>query len=391
MATGVSTHPHELIRSELKPYWKVFASCRSSAELRAHPDYRRLEQAVQTVLTTADTGDFSRGHAPAKARYRVVAWNIERGKELDGQLDVFRSHQYLSNSDVVLITEADAGMVRSGNRDVTRELADALGFHYAFAPCYLSLVNGSGVERHMEGENDLGLHGNAILSRYPIKNLKLVRLRNGIDKMRGNEKRLGSQTALIADIECPNGTFQTASIHLDAQSTQRHRHDQMQQVLDQMNPTGPAIIGGDWNTSTYNSSHAFHAIAGFWLRVFMGPDNVIRNHYLHPYRRFERELFELLEKRGFGYGDCNLLGERTLSYSVDDAKTRQALGEWVPGWCFAFIRWSLRNHGGSCPVKLDWFASRELRCSEPAIIHDVREGRDVPLSDHDAIGVDISL
>jgi hypothetical protein len=61
----------------------------------------------------------------------------------------------------------------------------------------------------------------------------------------------------------------------------------------------------------------------------------------------------------------------------------------VPGWCFHFIRWALRNHGGRCPVKLDWFATRGVRCRNPVVIHDLREGRAVPLSDHDAIGVDV--
>jgi hypothetical protein len=65
------------------------------------------------------------------------------------------------------------------------------------------------------------------------------------------------------------------------------------------------------------------------------------------------------------------------------------LNEWVPGWCFAFIRWALRNHGGRCPFKIDWFASRGVQCQNPVIVHEVREGREVPLSDHDAVGVDV--
>ena len=63
----------------------------------------------------------------------------------------------------------------------------------------------------------------------------------------------------------------------------------------------------------------------------------------------------------------------------------------VPAFCFPFIRWSLRHHGGKCPLKIDWFAARGLRCQDPVVIHDVREGRAVPLSDHDAIGVDLAV
>ena len=179
------------------------------------------------------------------------------------------------------------------------------------------------------------------------------------------------------------------SVHLDANSTQRHRAKQMREVLAGLEGKPRAVIGGDWNTTTFNSSSATPAILGFWLRVFMGPDNVIRNHYLHPYARFERELFDSLEAAGFDYKRCNSLGERTTSYDVEDAKTHKNLREWVPAWCFDFIRWALRNHDGKCPLKIDWFATRGLECESPVVLHEFREGRRPPLSDHDAIGVDI--
>jgi hypothetical protein len=261
----------------------------------------------------------------------------------------------------------------------------------AFVACYLNLAKCAGVENDSAGENELGLHGNAILSRYPIRRVRPVHLRNGKDKMAGREKRLGRQTALVAEIEFPNFTTAAVSVHLDAQSSQRHRRDQMSDILDALPENSPAIIGGDWNTTTYNSSRAFRAIMGFWLRVFMGVDNVIDNHYMHPYHRFEKELFGLLESRGFDYRRCNRLGERTTSYDVDDVKTYKNLREWVPAWCFAFIRWALRNHDGKCPFKIDWFATRGIDAADPVVLHTFREGRAQPLSDHDAIGVDLSL
>jgi hypothetical protein len=207
--------------------------------------------------------------------------------------------------------------------------------------------------------------------------------------MAGREKRLGRQTAVAADIEFPNLSLTAAAVHLDANSTQQHRRDQMRDVLDGLETDLPTILGGDWNTTTYNSSRAFPAILGFWLRVFMGVDNVIRNHYLHPERYFEKELFQLLEARGFDYRHSNLLGEHTISYDVSDGKTYKNLREWVPTWCFAFIRWALRNHGGRCPLKLDWFATRGLHCENPTVLHEFREGLERPLSDHDPIGVDL--
>jgi endonuclease/exonuclease/phosphatase family metal-dependent hydrolase len=380
---------HELIRERIAPCLAELRHCRSTAELHRHPLYRKVAAAVETVLGTPETADHTRGKAPARSRYRFLAWNIERGTQYEGQLAALRAHPYLKDCDVLLLTETDVGMARSGNRAVAQSLAAELGFQYAFVPCYLSLVKGSGLEYHVEGENRLGLHGNAILSRYPITRVRPIALKNGIDKMAGREKRIGRQAAVAADIDFPNLELTAVSVHLDAQSSQRHRREQMGDVLDAVDGGRPVILGGDWNTSTYNSSRALRAILGFWLRVMMGVDHVIRNHYLHPDRRFERELFDLLETRGFDYRSTNLPGERTAYYHIDDPKARHSLGDWVPGWCFAFIHWALRNHGGQCPLKLDWFATRGLRCANPVVLHELRNGQGEPLSDHDPIGLEV--
>jgi len=377
------------ILPEILPQLEALTSCRSFSEMLEHPVYRQLAPAIERVQSTLDLGGFRTVSAPAKPRYRIVAWNIERGTQLEGQLETLRSHPYLKEADVLLLTEADAGMARSGNRIVYQELARALGMEYAFAPCYLALGKGSGVERQSQGANPLGLHGNAILSRYPMHDVQLIPLENGVDKMKHREQRIGYQQAVAASIEFPNLALVAASVHLDAQSTQKHRQEQMQTVLSAIPTGGRVILGGDWNTSTYDSSHALWAILGFWLRVFMGVDHVIRNHYLHPERRFERGLFRLLEDHGFDYRGANVTGERTVSYDILDPRANGSLSEWVPQWCFPFIRWSLRHHQGRCPFKLDWLATRGVRVEKPTVVHEVREARAVPLSDHDAIGLDV--
>ncbi len=409
MQSAETQEIYEIARARIAPHLAALARCRNSAELFGSGLYRQLAPDIRRVLDTPEMGNFrhTQETAPARRQYRFVAWNVERGTQFHGQVEALRTHPVLREADVLLLTETDSGMVRSGNRNVARDLASALGMQYAFVPCYLNLTKGSGIEQDLEGANTLGLHGNAILSRYPMGNIRPIFLENGVDIMASREKRIGRQAAIAADILFPNATMTAVSVHLDAQSTQRHRYLQLRDVLDtlpshaafQSHPSHAAfqshdrkgvVIGGDWNTSTYNSSRALHAILGFWLRVLMGVDNVIRNHYLHPYRHFERDLFRLLEERGFDYRACNCLGEHTVSYDVEDLRATKALRDWVPGWCFHFIRWSLRNHGGRCPVKLDWFATRGVSCRNPLVVHDVREGRAVPLSDHDAIAVDVS-
>jgi endonuclease/exonuclease/phosphatase family metal-dependent hydrolase len=380
---------YRLVREKFAPHFSRWLRCRSTRELEADADYASLANEIDEVMDHCEVGDPPPSATPAKSCYRVLAWNLERGIRFDEQLEALRSHLYLKTCDVLLLTETDLGMARSGNRAIAQELGRDLGMQVAFAPCYLNLTRGSGMEYDSPGENDLGLHGNAVLSRYPIRRAWAIPLKNGIDKMAGREKRLGCQKAVAAEIDFPNYAITAVTVHLDTNSTQRHRRDQMCDVIRGVTTDRPVVLGGDWNTTTYNASRAFYAIMGYWLRLFMGVDNVIRNHFLHPYRHFEKELFALVEAQGFDFRRSNVLGERTTTYDVTDGKMRKNLGEWVPGWCFAFIRWALRNHGGTCPLKIDWFATKNVRAENPVILHDLREGRAEPLSDHDAIGLDV--
>jgi len=217
-----------------------------------------------------------------------------------------------------------------------------------------------------------------------------VPLPNGKDKMKGGEKRLGSLRALIAEIEHPLGRFRAVSLHLDAHSSQAHRHRQMRIVLDHLSslrPELPTIIGGDWNTSTHNASRATYAILGYFRRVLMGIRHVIRDHYPYPQRWFERRLFREVELRGYNYREFNNPGECTLHYNISSVATNLNMAEWVPKWCFWFIKWALQRVGGSCSMKLDWFAGKGiLRSGEMTAVPGLRD--DIgPASDHDPIVV----
>jgi endonuclease/exonuclease/phosphatase family metal-dependent hydrolase len=386
---------HSLDHS-LAPHFHALAEFHSTRALKSSPLYARLRAEIERVLNCVAQEHFADGANRDAERgsagcVRAVAWNVERGKRFAGILRALGSHPALSASDVLLLTELDYGMARTENRFVARDLARALRMNYAFAPCYVALNKGSGLESEVEGENEQALHGNAILSRHPLARAHSLQLPNGKDKMRGKEKRLGSQRAVVADVRHPLGEFRAVSLHLDAHSTQRHRARQMRLVLEhleRLTPRLPTLVGGDWNTTTYNSRRAAYAILGYSRRVAMGVSRVVRDHYPHPDRWFERKLFREIERRGFSYRDLNAPGVGTLHYDVADIASNTSLGDWVPAWCFPFIRWALAGHGGRCSLKLDWFAGLGIRpTAPPHVVSDLAD-EDGPLSDHDAIALD---
>lgn len=382
----------------LQPHFPALTKFRSTPELFGSELYAQLRPEIERVMNGVVVEDHTDGAAAVSdpASVSAVAWNIERGNRLEGIIHEMREHPAMGGADLWLLTELDYGMVRSRNLFIARELAQALKLHFAFAPCYMSLVKGSGVEYYLEGENTLALHGNAILSRYPLTNVHSVALPNGKDKMRGKEQRLGNQRAVIADVEHPAGTYRAVSLHLDAHSSQKHRHAQMKLILDHLetlSPHVPVIIGGDWNTSTYNSRAAWLTILGFWRRVMMGVGHVIRNHYLYPERWFERHMFRELEARGYDYRSLNEMGVGTLHYDIDDLTVNTNLGDWVPGWCFWFLRKALEKHDGKSSLKLDWFTGKGVRVSpgsQPKVIGGLRDAEGI-LSDHDPIVLEFEL
>ena len=136
--------------------------------------------------------------------------------------------------------------------------------------------------------------------------------------MWGKEKRLGHLRALVAEINHPAGQFRAVTVHLDAHCSRAHRRRQMKIILDHLETLAPmpTLIGGDWNTTTFNSQNSTRAIMGYWRRVFMGPKRVATKHLPYPERYFERRLFEDLETRGFDYKSLNQLGIGTLHYHV---------------------------------------------------------------------------
>jgi endonuclease/exonuclease/phosphatase family metal-dependent hydrolase len=381
---------------DLKLYFPELLKFESTPEMEASTVYQKIRPEVERILNAVICENFALPSTIPAKQVSAVAWNIERGSRFDGILDALKDHPQLKNKDLLLLTELDYGMARSGNRFVARELAEKLKLNYAFAPVYIALQKGSGVEAEIEGENAESLHGLAMFSRYPMKNVHAIPLPNGKDKMWGKEKRIGHLRALIADIEHPAGRFRAITVHLDAHCSRAHRRLQMRIILDHLEtlPQLPTIIGGDWNTTTFNSQNAKRAIMGYWRRVAMGVKNVVKNHYPHPDRYFERGLFGELVSRGYDYESLNEIGVGTIHYDVASIEKNTNLRDWVPEWCFPFIFWAANRVGGRVSGRLDWFAGRGIELAEgssPVTVADLADVDGVPLSDHDPIAVDFSM
>jgi len=387
----------DVLDHRLNQFFPELLKFESIEETEKSEVYREIKNDVERLLNCVVQEDYAFASSSSadevSGAVAALAWNIERGNRFDGIVEALKNHERLKDKDLLLLTELDYGMARSGNRFVARDLARELSLNYAFAPCYIALQKGSGVESNAEGENTKSLHGLAMLSKYPMTNVRAVPLPNGKDKMFGKEKRLGYLRALVADIEHPLGTFRAVTLHLDAHSSRKHRQLQMTIVLDYLEtlPPLPTVIGGDWNTTTYNAQSANRAIAGYFRRVTMGVKNVTKNHYPFPDRYFERGLFQELERRGFDYQNLNETGAGTLHYDVENAAYNTNLGDWVPGWCFPFIFWAARRVGGRVSARLDWFAGKQIEVKgEPQTVGDLVDAANVPLSDHDAITLDFA-
>jgi len=412
------TGPASILDHDLNRHFPELLQFESTPEMEASELYKQIRPEVEKILNavvvseppavaggltisyedTARANPQLQPHAAVGGsdKIRALAWNIERGNRFEGIIDALKNHEELNNKDLYILTELDYGMARSGNRFVAEEIANELNLNYAFAPVYIALQKGSGVESEMEGENTKSIHGLSMFSPWPMTNVHAVPLPNGKDKMWGKEKRLGYLRALFADIQHPSGAFRAVTIHLDAHCSRAHRVAQMKIILDHIDklPLMPTLIGGDWNTTGFNSQSGTRAIFGYFRRVAMGPKNVALNHLPHPERYFEKRLFGSIESRGYKFRDLNNIGQGTLHYDVGSIEKNTNLRDWVPEWCFPFIFWAAGRVGGIVHTRLDWFAARGLSIApgtQPKTIGDLIDAENIPLSDHDAISVEFQF
>jgi endonuclease/exonuclease/phosphatase family metal-dependent hydrolase len=350
---------------------------------------------------------------------RFAHWNIERGRHFDAIVKTFNTHPVLRAADIITLNEVDLGMNRTQNRNIAFELGNYLKMNSVFAAEYLELTKGVNFEKELSGENKQALHGNAILSRYPISRIAIVRLPRCFDTFNFSEKRYGERVGLMVALDLAKVHPQALPLivvttHLEVRNSPKCRTRQFnvlltaidqfikQVALDaQLNRTGlikleeiPVIIGGDFNTLTFNRGGRYHTTAAI-LRLLRHDPETIADQLRHP-APYE-PLFATAENHGFDYQTYNN-DHPTCSAILQGVDETSQLPE--------FIQRQLRPRLASyrqLDFRLDFFFGRGLYVLRDQEIQDQMtisrlpqtfsqlETSNQPISDHHPISCDCAI
>jgi endonuclease/exonuclease/phosphatase family metal-dependent hydrolase len=383
----------ELVEHEIGGHYRALREIPTRKALERSALWAEIGDEVTRVLEGVERGDRALAAAPApRGRgLRAVAWNIQRGARLDDLRRAVVTAPF-ADADVFLLSEVDVGLGRSGNRNVARELAEALGMSYAFGVSYLALTDDFGDDAAGR-ENTLALSGAAIISRYPIGRVENIDLPEIRDKFHSSEKRLGKKRALLAEISLPDGPLAVAACHLDSNASPAQRAHQLGGVLDSIDRcgVGRALVGGDFNTSTYDVSSTLALARDLLHKLFITGFRATVDNYLTPEKRYEQPVFELLRARDFAVEGFNDRARGTYFYDLTDPYVLTRSQKLVGRLLTRLLVRLLRPWNGCVPARLDWFAGRNIT-PVAATVERPRSAADGrPLSDHSAVIVDVAV
>jgi endonuclease/exonuclease/phosphatase family metal-dependent hydrolase len=372
------------------------------------------ESEVELALTDA-TGFLAAARRNPSLKQRDVARLADELKEL-------------SAADVIVLDEVDDGVKRTKYHNVARDLARALHMNYVYAVEFIELnriylgaekMDGPDKLNNRTGEifgvdpsRYLGLEGSAILSRYPIRDARIVRLPQlydwyhqeikavaDLEKVRRwtseelfqeritRQVRRGGRMAILVDLEIPQSPTGVVTIvcpHLEDYTNPAGRREQLDSLLSEIQGiSNPLVLTGDFNTTgrsarpvtfrreilKYLKDYRFWARQAFFLLVpAPGLGYVIRaaNYFknYHDPTAFSipillgnrsRKLFDELKAFQFTDGGAfDFSGKRKVSYrhraSTLASSNQRAWKGFTP--TFSFQR---TFHGLVGKYKIDWF------------------------------------
>lgn len=214
------------------------------------------DQAVDTTFIdcAVEGATFAPERIEPKTQIEVLAYNILRGFQVDAQLAEISSGIHFPIPDVLLLSEVDRGCRRTQFRNIARDYAEALGYYYVYTTEFVELPGNRGDS----GPYDPPLceHGNAIVSRYPLGNVRQIRHAENRswytppDFPDPDEPRLGGRIALAADMKVGDRLVRLYSLHLESTlSALRIRDAQAVEIAAEAALVDhPVIAGGDLNS-----------------------------------------------------------------------------------------------------------------------------------------------
>jgi endonuclease/exonuclease/phosphatase family metal-dependent hydrolase len=213
---------------------------------------------------------------------RVVDWNINRGLRLQEVTDFLTSQK----PDLLILQEVDLNARRTHCINVAEELARKLRMNYVFGYEFEELTQGAPASP--------AYHGQATLSRWRLKNPRVIRFRRQsgfwrprwfLPRTEPFQERLGGRLALATDIDVPGRNLTVYNLHLESRGSDALRLSQLTEVLDDSAtsvPRFPILLAGDLNFDI-SEGHT-----GALLRQ-KGYRNVLGQS--HSYTRPARRLF----------------------------------------------------------------------------------------------------
>lgn len=348
------------IRHDLNPLFPEMISYRTCRQLKSSELFRKNAAALDAIQSGIEWQNH-RPPPPEKPNIRIVAWNIERGINLEGIIHILKNDRVLADADVLLLTEVDIGMGRSGNYNIAREIAEALKMNYCFANSFLVLAKGDEGEQMHDVKNTLSLHGTAILTRHKLISCKTVDLPTPNDCFNSLEKQFGNRRGIICKIKIGKKEYDFATCHLDLKTSAENRAAQLESILIALNDSTAKgqIIGGDFNTHTYNLSNKWRLFLSFLYKLFFLGTRKSIAHYMTPDRFFEKPLFRTLQQYGFNYDRYND-SLPTLSYDIFERTLNIKTKKYLPGILFKIVTRILAPWEGKLDMRLDWLAGRRM-------------------------------
>lgn len=317
-----------------------------------------LEQRFDSLLHTVRRHQTPDSPPPPRDpdRVRVVQWNIEHGNWFEQVEHAFASRGELAAPDVVMLEEVDLGCARAANRDVTADLARALKLHGAWAPLFLETTVGRDDDPRMAAgrENTYGLFGIALLSRWPIGDVRIVDLPSPQQLQFDLERMVGRHAALVAEIQRPGAPFVAVAAHLEVHRTRAHRAAQARVIADALaHERRPVVLAGDFNSHTFDRGLWHSALHGA-SALLLWPGAALHERLLRPDRGLAHEpLFDTLREAGFAWEAWND-GRPTLQLRQDRLEEAQSLPGPLRKAASHVLDWAMRR--GS--LRLDWIVGR---------------------------------